>query len=256
VGYTRSVKCLSFLLHILYSSHISNLLFLVFVQLLIYNEVVPLVASRLDNEDKVRRAILLGSSIPLIMCLVWSYVSLGLVPYDPAIASGTIYDPLSKLGGIVKGGLIGKIFLASVNVLACSAICTTVIGSILASTQYFDDVIANLWRREKGDKIDNDTTIRSQGQGISRKMCTHALAIIPSAYFAISGSKDLYYKATSFAGELPCTLLYGLLPPLCNLRLKWKYYKEGRSRGKFKDIIPHLILASISLAILLSNIAS
>jgi len=148
---------------------------------------VPLVASRLDNEDKVRRAILLGSSIPLIMCLVWSYVSLGLVPYDPTIASGTIYDPLTKLGGIVKGELFGKIFLASVNVLAGSAICTTVIGSILASVQYFDDLITNL-RRGEGDKIDNDTTICSQGQGISRRMCTHALAIIPSAYVAINGS--------------------------------------------------------------------
>ena len=224
------------------------------MQLLIYNEVVPLVASRLDNnEDKVRRAILLGSSIPLIMCLVWSYVSLGLVPYDPTIASSTIiYDPLSKLGGIVNGSF-GKIFLASVNVLAGSAICTTVIGSILASVQNFDDAIANLRRRRgEKDKIDNDTTICSQG--ISRRMCTHSLAIIPSAYVAISGSADLYYKATSFAGEYPCTLLYGLVPPLCNLRLRWKYYrKEGRSRGRWKDIIPQLILASVSVAILLLN---
>lgn len=221
---------------------------------------MPLVASRLGNEDKVRRAILLGSSIPLIMCLVWSYVSLGLVPYDPTFASGTIiYDPLTKLGGIVKGGSFGKIFLCSVNVLACSAICTTVIGSILASVQYFDDLLTNLWRRrEEKDKIDNDTTIRSKGQGRSRKIYTHALAIIPSLYVAINGSTDLYYKATSFAGELPCTLLYGLLPPLCNLRLRWKYYryrKEGRASGRWKDIIPQLMLAGVSVAILiLSNI--
>ena len=175
-----------FLFFYLYHIHLTYLTYsIVFVQLLIYNEVVPLVASRLQNEDKVRRAILLGSSIPLIMCLVWSYVSLGLVPYDPVIASGTIiYDPLTKLAGIVKGGSIGKIFLCLVNVLAGSAICTTVIGSILASTQYFDDLITNLWRRRgKGDKIDNDTTIRSQGQGISRRICTHALAIIPRGIF-------------------------------------------------------------------------
>ena len=239
------------LTYLIYSSIIS-----VFIQLLIYTEVVPLVASRLDNEDKVRRAILLGSSIPLIMCLVWIYVSLGLVPYDPVIASGLIYDPLSKLRGIVKGGLIGKIFLASVNILACSAICTTVIGSILASVQYFDDLITNLWRRKgEGGKIDNDTTIRSRGQGINRKICTYGLAIIPSLYVAINGSTDLYYKATSFAGEYPCTLLYGLLPPLCNIRLRWKYYRQ--ERGNWKDVIPQLILASVSVAILiLCNISS
>ena len=112
----------------------------IFIQLLIYNEVVPLVASRLNDEEQVGRAILLGSSIPLLMCLIWSIVALGLVPYDASsmMMSGVIYDPLSKLGDIVlaRGESIGRVFLASVNILAGSAICTTVIGSILASVQY------------------------------------------------------------------------------------------------------------------------
>ena len=65
---------------------------------------------------------------------------MGLVPYDASsmMMSGVIYDPLSKLGDIVlaRGESIGRVFLASVNILAGSAICTTVIGSILASVQY------------------------------------------------------------------------------------------------------------------------
>ena len=117
----------------------------IFIQLLIYNEVVPLVASRLNDEEQVRRAILLGSSIPLLMCLIWSIVALGLVPYDASsmMMSGVIYDPLSKLGDIVlaRGESIGRVFLASVNILAGSAICTTVIGSILASVQYYKGLI-------------------------------------------------------------------------------------------------------------------
>ena len=57
----------------------------IFIQLLIYNEVVPLVASRLNDEDQVRRAILIGSSMPLLMCLIWSIVAIGLVPYDASL---------------------------------------------------------------------------------------------------------------------------------------------------------------------------
>ena len=142
----------------------------VFIQLLIYNEVVPLIASpsRVGDEKKVRKAIILGSSVPLIMCLIWSCIALGLVPYEPSMVdSGAIYDPLTKLAHVVvlsKGrGSIGKLFLASVNLLAGSAICTTVIGSILASTQYLDDMISTCLgqgkSRNRGTKEEDNTPI-------------------------------------------------------------------------------------------------
>ena len=76
----------------------------VFIQLLIYNEVVPLVASRLGDEGKVRCAILLGSSVPLVMCLAWTAVALGIVP-STAVAMagcGSVHDPLGRLGDIVS----------------------------------------------------------------------------------------------------------------------------------------------------------
>jgi len=121
------------------------------------DEVVPLVASRLQDEAKVRRAIIIGSSLPLlIMCLIWSCVSLGLVPYKPphltAVAATSsscrmyLYDPLNKLlGASSMGGIIGIFFSMSVNVLATSSaiICTTIIGCILASAQYFEDAMLN-----------------------------------------------------------------------------------------------------------------
>ena len=243
----------------------------VFIQLLIYNEVVPLVASRLGDEKKVRKAIILGSSVPLTMCLIWSCVALGLVPYEPSmIDSGAIYDPLTKLADVVLskgGGSIGKLFLASVNLLAGSAICTTVIGSILASTQYFDDMISNFIGRGKsrnrGTKENNTPIHKLEATNIVRRMCTHTLAIAPSALVALYGSSDLYYRATSFAGEFPCTLLYGLIPPLCNMRLRWKHRKRQEGANEIASIISwkaitfQTLLVAGSLAILiLSNSSS
>lgn len=223
----------------------------IFIQLLIYNEVVPLVASRLNDEDKVRKAIVYGSLTPLSMCLVWSFVVLGIVPYDPLLVDyGVVYDPLNKLGDIVlsKGSLIGKAFLASVNTLAGSAIITTVIGSILASAQYFDDVITAIieqWRHT------NDNN--NQKMSILRKLTTYTLAVAPSTAIALLGSSQLYYRATSFAGEFPCTLLYGLLPPLCNLRLRQLYKMNQRNQVSGYHFV-QMLLALISCTMLLVNV--
>jgi hypothetical protein len=220
----------------------------IFIQLLIYNEVVPLVASRLNDESKVRKAIVYGSLVPLGMCLTWSNVALGLVPYEPSlVATGTIYDPLEILRDKVlyKGTLVGKAFLVSVNSLAGSAICTTVIGSILASTQYFDDILTNLVGRR--ERINASS---AQNNCIQRKILTHALALSPSTIVALLGSTHLYYRATSFAGEFPCTFLYGLVPPLCNLRLIC-------TRGKNEDgkiTMLQIMLVLISCSILANNI--
>jgi len=258
----------------------------IFIQLLIYNEVVPLVASRLGDERKVRRAILFGSSVPLIMCLVWSCVALGLVPYEPAlstssIANGVIYDPLAVLRGTVLakgGGSIGKLFLASVNVLAGSAICTTVIGSVLASAQYLDGMITNLIGQgghraggDDGNATMNDKSIIASDDDVValneneqtripskyRKLITHALAVAPSTAIAMRGSSNLYYRATSFAGEFPCTLLYGLIPPLCNLRIRWKHHGKKKTtegtvgrQNPWKVVALQVVLAMISMGIL------
>jgi len=216
----------------------------VFIQLLLHNEVVPLVSSRLGDYKKVSRAIVFGSSIPLLMCLIWSCVALGIVPYEPALevattASGSvIYDPLHRLSErvISKGGPIGKIFLTSLNTMAGSAICTTVFGSILATTQYLDDVIAATSFRERKDTS-------------WTKIFKHAFAIFPSAMIAALGSSELYYHATAFAGEFPCTFLFGLIPPLCNLRLRWKRREQGEAI-QLKEMSVQIFLASVSVTIL------
>ena len=235
----------------------------IFIQLLVYNEVVPLVASRLQDEAKVRKAIVLGSLAPLLMCLIWSCVSLGLVPYEPPILTASpgkmmyTYDPLNKLlGASSMAGIIGELFSVSVNVLAGSAICTTIIGCILASALFIEDTL-QCSTTKVTTRRSNVGAANRMTENIYRKIGTRALAIVPSAIVALCGTKrDLYYRAIRLAGAGPVTLLYGLLPPLCNLRLCWKNGSTDNEVGVVRHrihVATQLMLVMISLAILTAS---
>ena len=218
----------------------------IFIQLLIYNEVVPLVTSRLGDERRVKQAIALGSLIPLLMCIIWSCVALGIVPYDPAsvLTGAAVYDPVQRLKVLLSHLPIGNAFLASVNILASSAICTTVIGSMLASTQYFRDIIDKFRGNSAGSDAQNSELMHGKTGGL----LLNSLAIIPSACVAYCGSSDLYFLASQFAGEFPCTFLYGLLPSLCNLKLRLNDGSVKSARGK---VAMEWLLVAISTSILM-----
>ena len=218
----------------------------IFIQLLIYNEVVPLVASRLGDERRVKRAVLFGSLVPLLMCVTWSCVALGIVPYDPVslLTGGGVYDPIESLKALLSNLPIGNVFLALVNILASSAICTTVIGSMLASTQYFRDMIDKF----RGNNAGSVAPKSEWMHGKARKVFLNSLAIIPSACVAYCGSSDLYFIASQFAGEFPCTFLYGLLPSLCNLKLRLHDGSIKSAKGK---VAIEWLLVAISISILI-----
>lgn len=216
----------------------------IFIQLLIYNEVVPLVSSRLCDKRRVKQAIALGSLVPLLMCIIWSCVALGIVPYDPAsvLTGAVVYDPVQSLKKLLSNLPVGNAFLALVNILAASAICTTVIGSMLASTQYFRDF------KFRGNNSGSVAPKSELMHGKAGEVLLNSLAIIPSACVAYCGSSDLYFLASQFAGEFPCTFLYGLLPSLCNLKLRLHDGSIKSAKGK---VAIEWLLVAISMSILM-----
>ena len=133
-------------------------------------------------------------------------------------------------------------------------VCTTVVGSILASTQYFDDMIASFIGSGHGNEGKSDNTNPGSGDELStsiyRRIIPLALAVAPSTAVALCGSSDLYYRATSFAGEIPCTLLYGLIPPLCNIRLRTRHRRSQEAATCWKDVALQSMLVIISIVIL------
>ena len=278
----------------------------VFVQLLLYAEVIPKVAERLKDERKVQKAVVFGSLVPMGMCLVWTFVALGLVPFEEAAVIGkavaskgagvaTMYDPLTTLTAIVARAGAGagaragatslKLLLVSIKCLTFSAITTTMIGSVLASSQLLETTTwGSGWRQQSFDVSCEDTfpsdvdcvmtnnntdsalvdgvasvttTVSASPPIISfrkwnwkwtRRAISRLLSIAPAAMVATLGSQRLYYSATAFAGAYPCIYLYGLLPALANLRL------EIATSNRPKVIFGSTSLALTSLSFLAANI--
>ena len=144
----------------------------IFLQLLVYSEIIPLICTRLKSEQEVRKAIVLGSAVPLIMCLVWTFIALGLVPYDHfSITKAThIFDPVNVLlqqGGVGSSSgtwLVGQTSLPkvivsqSVTLLAFSAISTTLIGGLLSTSQFFEDVITSVTGPDRSQSLQNSAS--------------------------------------------------------------------------------------------------
>jgi amino acid permease len=209
----------------------------IFLQLLVYAETIPLVCFRLKDKAKIRHAIFLGSFVPLLMCIVWTLTALGLVPVTAAsAATGTMIDPVQVLINSASTATtfsFSHVVTYSVKSLALSAVATTVIGSFLVMSQFFEDVLYSSGPKRKWT---------SSNAPIAR-----ALAVIPGTLVAIFGSPSLYYAATAFAGAFPVTLLWGLFPPLAVLKLR-------QNRKLDKKTVFNVVLSLLGFALLSVNL--
>jgi amino acid permease len=176
-----------------------------FLQLLVYNEVIPVVADRVSTQKNVNKCIYLGGAVPLLMCVLWSAVALGLTP-----PTASIIDPVNYL---IQGNGNNKVISTAVTTLAFAAIQTTIIGSVLASTQFITDIFPKI-----------------------KPSISKSLVIFIPALIAM-GPASLYYSMTHLAGAFPVILLWGLIP-------QYYAYKIGpKKRGLA------LLLASVAMLI-------
>jgi tyrosine-specific transport protein len=195
----------------------------VFLQLLVYTETIPLVVSRLNgNEKKVKKAIVIGSFIPLLMCIVWTMIAIGLVPAELAMTNTLTIDPVD----ILLKNSPSKRIKSSILLLTLSAIMTTIIGSCLTISQFLDDLFKD------------------------KKILSKLLSIMPATLIAACGTKDLYYAATHFAGAFPVTLLWGLFPPLAYL----KTMSDKRKKSPLIQSIGQYVLIFLSITMLAINL--
>jgi len=218
-----------------WSSLLSPSSFSVFLQLLVYTEVVPLVVNRLDGDrSNTRKAIVYGSILPLLMCVLWTMSILRVVPLAAA-QTASFGDPVSVI--LASSGSSSHVLLMkqSVLVLAASAISTTVIGSLLTTTQFLQDAFA---------------TKRFLGKSIFIR----ALALLPPALVASFGGPSLYYACTAFAGSFPVTFLWGFFPPMVFLRLCCGNDKKDDKSASFsfsRTLSKYLAFAQILISLYL-----
>lgn len=160
-----------------------------------FQVIIPTLMTYMErNVKKVRLAIILGTSIPLIVYLIWELLILGIVPADgpnglteAARKGWNAVMPLKELIGspIVYG--IGKSF----------AFFTMTTSYIALSLAYLDFLADGLKVKKKGFK----------------KVLLCLAVFVPPTFVAIT-YPHIFITALSYAGGFSCAILFGLFPPL------------------------------------------
>ena len=157
---------------------------------LIYHDLVPVICGYMNGDLKqIRKAIFIGSCVPLFMFVAYLVVALSV--NNTSVASGLGFeDPLdlllkSDVGWIVAG-------------FSFCAICTSFIGTCLGVTSTLEPKIKETFT-EKG--------FTAKG---AKKLSYFATLILPLT--AALSASDIFLPATKFAGSYGAPVLYGLLP--------------------------------------------
>lgn len=171
-----------------------------------FQGIVPTLTNYLDrNPDKVKRAILIGSALPLIVYIIWEGLILGVIPLEQlesARKAGlSAVAPLRNILHLPWLYMVGEFF-------AFFAIVTSFLGVTLGLLDFLAD----------GLKVKKNVRGRS---------LLSLLIFIPPLIFAML-NPCVFLNALHYAGGLGCALLLGLLPIL----MAW----SGRYRLKLKSL--------------------
>ena len=99
---------------------------------------IPAIVNYLDGDTKsLRKAVIFGSSIPLIIYIVWQIVTLGVVSQSQLIANSGLSALVASLAQTVHHSSLGQ----AVGVFADLALLTSFLGVSLGLFEYLGDVI-------------------------------------------------------------------------------------------------------------------
>jgi len=174
-----------------------------------FHNLVPSLTTYLKGDAKrLRLAIICGSSIPLVIYLVWEWLILGLVP---------IHEKESFLQVVEKGQMATEVLKGVVKSLWVTEIAQyfaffAIVTSFLGNSLSFVDFLAD------GLHIKKD----SRG-----KLLLCFLVIAPSFILALI-YPHIFLVALNYAGAFGAVILFGLLPAL----MVWsaRYYKKLGNR--------------------------
>lgn len=158
-----------------------------------YQGIVPSMRNYFEGHPKaVRKVILIGSSLPVIVYIVWEYLILGIVPLEGAnglMAAKqqglTAVVPLKNIADSPWVYAVGQAF-------AFCALTTSFLGVTLGLFDFFAD----------GLKISK--------KGRSR-IALYLLVYLPPTAIAML-FPNIFIRALSYAGGVGCVLLLGLIP--------------------------------------------
>lgn len=198
-----------------------------------YQVIIPTLITYMNRDvTKIRLAIFVGSSIPLVIYLIWEFVILGIIPSEELMEAAkngqNAIGPLKQL--IPQVFKIGKYF----------AFFTMTTSFIPLALSFFDFLADGLkWEKK----------------GVRRAMLSAAVFGIPMVFAIIY--PNIFLIALGYAGGISCAFLFGLMPPL----LAWvgryiKQYPQERAQLPGGKPVLAALMSFAGLILLLELIQS
>ncbi|MGH2612301.1 MAG: amino acid permease, partial [Rhabdochlamydiaceae bacterium] len=157
-----------------------------------YQLIIPTLMTYMkQNVKKVRLSIILGTSIPLVVYLVWEFLILGIIPVDKLILAKsegqTAVMPLKEL--------LQNPWIFNIGSIFAFFVLTT---SYVALSLAFLDFLADGLKVKK--------------EGFKKIALCLAIFAPPTIIALIY--PGIFITALGYAGGISCALLFGLLPPV------------------------------------------
>ncbi|NGX43089.1 MAG: Tyrosine-specific transport protein [Chlamydiae bacterium] len=158
-----------------------------------YHNLIPSLTTYLKHDvKKLRLSILVGSSIPLLIYLMWEWLMLGLIPLDgegglqQAVSEGTMATRLLR-------NAVGASWIVDLaEYFAFFAIVTTFLSVALGFVDFLADGLH----------------VKKDGKG---KVLLCTLSLAPPFLFSLIYPK-IFLMALSYAGAFGAVILFGILP--------------------------------------------
>ena len=173
----------------------------------VYHNVVPVVAAQLQGDRRqIRRAILLGSLLPLVMFAVWNAVILGSLGSMPPAVVGDVLDPIEML----RMGKAHPQLGTMVSVFSEFAIATSFIGFVIGLQDVYSDLLPftrskSLWQ-----------------------LFIYGLILLPPLALSVL-SPSIFFQAIDLAGAFGNSVLFGIIPAVMVWRSRYHSTQESAS---------------------------
>jgi len=196
---------------------------------LVYHDLIPVICSYLAGDSNaIRKAVVYGSAVPLVMFLIWDAVALG-VQAGSGDATG---DPLAAL--MTSGdGLVALV----VGGFSFCAIATSFIGTAIGVSEFAQPKVER-WAEElrvredekRAEDVSTTTpsttkTSREDEKFTARAVTYLAMLAVPATVAVTNPA--VFLPATNFAGAYGMTTMFGILPPV----MAWKMRAQIAKRA-------------------------
>lgn len=195
-----------------------------------YQLIIPTLMSYMQrNTRRVRQVILLGTSIPFIVYVVWQFLILGIVPVQDLVAAGSRGEnavaPLKAL--------VGKPLVYSIG--TAFSFFTLTASFIALSLAYVDFLADGLKMQKVGGK----------------KVVLCLLVFLPPLILALV-YPHAFLRALRYAGGFSIAILFGLYPPLMAWvgRYSLRYPKHTQQLAGGKTALLLLIFFALTEIVL------